>query len=169
MMLAWSTSMEATSTTRTAWIRKVTTVRVCSQTRFYFVSCGVADSVDDQRAFFMHGFQKMSHVWSSISSTSVSSRATRWTTPSRASSITSTTRCRMLRYSRSRTITNTGKTENEQASSSYESIVVTSNHNKQTNNCFYLNARWNMLSEQYFKNTTWPSVENIESMIPNGS
>lgn len=25
-----------------------------------------------------------------------------------------------------------------------------------------------MLSEQYFKNTTWPSVENIESMIPNG-
>lgn len=26
---------------------------------------------------------------------------------------------------------------------------------------------WNMLSEQYFKNTTWPSVENIESMIPN--
>ncbi len=22
-----------------------------------------------------------------------------------------------------------------------------------------------MLSEQYFKNTTWPSVENIESMI----
>jgi len=28
---------------------------------------------------------------------------------------------------------------------------------------------WNMLSEQYFKNTTWPSVENIESMIPNES
>ena len=26
-----------------------------------------------------------------------------------------------------------------------------------------------MLSEQYFKNTTWPSVENIESMIPNGN
>jgi translation initiation factor 3 subunit L len=26
-----------------------------------------------------------------------------------------------------------------------------------------------MLSEQYFKNTTWPSVENIESMIPNES
>ncbi len=25
-----------------------------------------------------------------------------------------------------------------------------------------------MLSEQYFKSTTWPSVENIESMIPNG-
>ena len=25
-----------------------------------------------------------------------------------------------------------------------------------------------MLSEQYFKNTTWPSVENIESMLPNG-
>lgn len=25
-----------------------------------------------------------------------------------------------------------------------------------------------MLGEQYFKNTTWPSVENIESMIPNG-
>ena len=31
-----------------------------------------------------------------------------------------------------------------------------------------LNKRWNMLSEQYFKSTTWPSVENIESMIPNG-
>lgn len=28
---------------------------------------------------------------------------------------------------------------------------------------------WNMLGEQYFKNTTWPSVENIESMIPNES
>jgi len=28
---------------------------------------------------------------------------------------------------------------------------------------------WNMLSEQYFKSTTWPSVENIESMIPNDS
>lgn len=27
---------------------------------------------------------------------------------------------------------------------------------------------WNMLSEQYFKTTTWPSVESIESMIPNG-
>jgi hypothetical protein len=27
---------------------------------------------------------------------------------------------------------------------------------------------WNMLSEQYFKTTTWPSVENIESMLPNG-
>ena len=25
-----------------------------------------------------------------------------------------------------------------------------------------------MLSEQYFKSTTWPSVESIESMIPNG-
>ena len=29
--------------------------------------------------------------------------------------------------------------------------------------------RWNMLSEQYFKSTTWPSVDNIESMIPNES
>ncbi|RNA25872.1 eukaryotic translation initiation factor 3 subunit L [Brachionus plicatilis] len=28
---------------------------------------------------------------------------------------------------------------------------------------------WNMLSEQYFKTTTWPSVESIESMIPNES
>jgi len=28
---------------------------------------------------------------------------------------------------------------------------------------------WNMLSEQYFKTTTWPSVDNIESMIPNES
>jgi len=28
---------------------------------------------------------------------------------------------------------------------------------------------WNMLSEQYFKSTTWPSVDNIESMIPNES
>lgn len=28
---------------------------------------------------------------------------------------------------------------------------------------------WNMLSEQYFKTTTWPSVENIDSMIPNDS
>lgn len=28
---------------------------------------------------------------------------------------------------------------------------------------------WNMLSEQYFKSTTWPSVENIDSMIPNES
>jgi translation initiation factor 3 subunit L len=26
-----------------------------------------------------------------------------------------------------------------------------------------------MLSEQYFKSTTWPSVDNIESMIPNES
>lgn len=28
---------------------------------------------------------------------------------------------------------------------------------------------WNMLSEQYFKTTTWPSVENIEQMLPNES
>lgn len=28
---------------------------------------------------------------------------------------------------------------------------------------------WNMLSEQYFKSTTWPDVESIESMLPNDS
>lgn len=28
---------------------------------------------------------------------------------------------------------------------------------------------WNMLSEQYFKSTTWPAVESIESMLPNES